>query len=109
MTERDGTITVEGTVQSEGWGKLPFAFLPYRVKDAKVTEVKVTDAAESAGLGINAGHDLNQNNLPLFISKVPKVLEVSIGHALISEAIFEDGLANVVRKYLAAIEKGTAG
>jgi len=59
-------------------------------------------AAAQAGLGVNAGHDLNQRNLPAFLSAVPGVLEVSIGHALISDAL-DDGLAQTVRNYLAAI------
>ncbi|MDB5865332.1 MAG: pyridoxal phosphate biosynthetic protein [Betaproteobacteria bacterium] len=59
-------------------------------------------AAQSAGLGINAGHDLNRVNLPRFIGEVPGVLEVSIGHALIADAL-ELGLAATVREYLAAI------
>jgi pyridoxine 5-phosphate synthase len=62
-------------------------------------------AAQQAGLGVNAGHDLNQENLPRFLSAVPRVLEVSIGHALIAEAL-EAGLAPTVRGYLAAIAKG---
>lgn len=59
-------------------------------------------AAQDANLGVNAGHDLNRQNLPRFVSEVPAVLEVSIGHALIADAL-EDGLANTVRAYLAAI------
>jgi pyridoxine 5-phosphate synthase len=59
-------------------------------------------AAAQAGLGVNAGHDLNQQNLPRFIAGVPCVLEVSIGHALIADAL-EAGLASTVRGYLAAI------
>jgi pyridoxine 5-phosphate synthase len=59
-------------------------------------------AAAQAGLGVNAGHDLNQQNLPAFLSAVPGVLEVSIGHALIADAL-DDGLAQTVRNYLAAI------
>jgi pyridoxine 5-phosphate synthase len=59
-------------------------------------------AAQSAGLGVNAGHDLNRDNLPRFLSAVPNVLEVSIGHALIADAI-ELGLARTVRAYLAAM------
>jgi pyridoxine 5-phosphate synthase len=59
-------------------------------------------AAQSAGLGINAGHDLNRANLPRFIAEVPGMLEVSIGHALIADAL-EIGLAATVREYLAAI------
>jgi pyridoxine 5-phosphate synthase len=61
-------------------------------------------AAAAAGLGVNAGHDLNQQNLPPFLAGVPGVLEVSIGHALIADAL-DDGLAQTVRNYLAAIGK----
>ena len=59
-------------------------------------------AAQAAGLGVNAGHDLNQQNLPVFLAQVPGVLEVSIGHALIADAL-ERGLEQTVRDYLAAI------
>jgi pyridoxine 5-phosphate synthase len=62
-------------------------------------------AAQRTGLGVNAGHDLNQNNLPRFLTAVPGVLEVSIGHALIADAL-EAGLAQTVRNYLAAIIQG---
>ncbi|MFN7085545.1 MAG: pyridoxine 5'-phosphate synthase [Burkholderiales bacterium] len=59
-------------------------------------------AAQQVGLGVNAGHDLNQDNLPPFLAAVPGVLEVSIGHALIADAL-EAGLAQTVRDYLRAI------
>ena len=62
-------------------------------------------AAQRAGLGVNAGHDLNLSNLPRFLAAVPGVLEVSIGHALVSDAI-EAGLAQTVRDYLDAIGHG---
>src|SRR5438046_97743 len=65
-------------------------------------------AAQRSGLGVNAGHDLNLDNLPAFLRSVPKVLEVSIGHALISDAL-ELGLAEAVRRYLEAIRRGDAG
>ena len=58
-------------------------------------------AAHDAGLAINAGHDLNLANLPPFLRDVPYVEEVSIGHALIGDAL-EFGLAETVKKYLAA-------
>jgi pyridoxine 5-phosphate synthase len=61
-------------------------------------------AAAATGLGVNAGHDLNQQNLPAFLSRVPGVLEVSIGHALVADAL-EEGLAQAVRNYLAAIAR----
>jgi pyridoxine 5-phosphate synthase len=66
-----------------------------------------TRVAIQAGLGINAGHDLNRDNLPRFLSAVPAVLEVSIGHALIADAL-ETGLAQTVEDYLAAIAAGIA-
>ena len=62
-------------------------------------------AAAAAGLGVNAGHDLSQANLATFLSAVPGVLEVSIGHALIGEALY-DGLARTVQRYLAIIARG---
>lgn len=62
-------------------------------------------AARQAGLGINAGHDLNRENLPLFLQTVPGVLEVSIGHALVADAL-EFGMKESVRLYRAAIAQG---
>ena len=62
-------------------------------------------AALDAGLGINAGHDLNRDNLPTFVREVPGVLEVSIGHALIADAL-ELGYAATVQAYLACITEG---
>jgi len=56
-------------------------------------------AAEDAGLGVNAGHDLNLDNLGKFLAEVSGVLEVSIGHALIADAL-EMGLFNAVKEYL---------
>ena len=63
-------------------------------------------AATRSGLGVNAGHDLNRDNLPLFLRSVPDVLEVSIGHALVSDAL-EFGMGQSVRLYLDAIRAGT--
>jgi pyridoxine 5-phosphate synthase len=60
-------------------------------------------AAQAAGLGVNAGHDLNRDNLPVFLRRVPGVLEVSIGHALVADAL-ELGYAQTVRAYLAAMD-----
>ena len=54
--------------------------------------------AQSIGLGVNAGHDLNLNNLPLFCT-IPDILEVSIGHALTSDAL-EMGMRRAVESYL---------
>jgi pyridoxine 5-phosphate synthase len=60
--------------------------------------------AQRVGLGVNAGHDLSRTNLGAFLAGVPDVLEVSIGHALFGEAIY-DGLAPTVRGYLQLIER----
>jgi pyridoxine 5-phosphate synthase len=60
--------------------------------------VESAELAHSLGLGVNAGHDLDLHNLVLF-RVLPHLDEVSIGHALMSRALFE-GLGNVVREYL---------
>ncbi len=60
------------------------------------------EAALAAGLGINAGHDLNRNNLHTFLATVPGVQEVSIGHALIADAL-EMGYTETVRAYNACM------
>jgi pyridoxine 5-phosphate synthase len=62
------------------------------------------EAALCAGLGVNAGHDLNLHNLARFLRAVPGVSEVSIGHALIGDAL-EFGLAQAVRLYQAQIRQ----
>jgi pyridoxine 5-phosphate synthase len=61
--------------------------------------IDAAQAAVDAGLGVNAGHDLNLENLAQFCQQVPNVLEVSIGHALMAEAL-EMGLTNTVKAYL---------
>jgi pyridoxine 5-phosphate synthase len=62
-------------------------------------------AALDAGLGVNAGHDLNRDNLSAFIQHVPGVAEVSIGHALIADAL-ELGYSATVQDYLRCIAEG---
>ncbi len=64
--------------------------------------VHAGQAALDAGLAVNAGHDLNRDNLQEFVHAVPGVLEVSIGHALIGDAL-ELGYAAAVRAYLACL------
>lgn len=61
-------------------------------------------AAQRAGLGVNAGHDLSRSNLTDFLRAVPGVQEVSIGHALIADAL-ELGLSETVRDYLRCIHR----
>jgi pyridoxine 5-phosphate synthase len=61
--------------------------------------VKAAILANELGLGINAGHDLDLNNLKYFAENIPGLLEVSIGHALISDALYF-GLENTIQLYL---------
>lgn len=61
--------------------------------------IQAAHAAHRSGLGINAGHDLSLDNIKYFKEKVPHLLEVSIGHALICESLYF-GLENVVNMYL---------
>ena len=65
---------------------------------------KAGQAAVAINLGVNAGHDLNRDNLTDFLRAVPGVLEVSIGHALIADAL-ELGYAAAVKDYLRCIEE----
>ncbi len=67
--------------------------------------VKAAEVAHEAGLGINAGHDLDLHNLTWFAARVPHLLEVSIGHALISDALYY-GLQNTIQLYLRCLEGG---
>lgn len=61
--------------------------------------VAAAEEARRLGLGLNAGHDLNLDNLRYFVERIPWVDEVSIGHALISDALYY-GLENTVQLYL---------
>lgn len=61
--------------------------------------IKAAIKANELGLGINAGHDLSLENIKFFKENIPNLLEVSIGHALISESLYL-GLENVVNMYL---------
>ncbi|MFM7016942.1 MAG: pyridoxine 5'-phosphate synthase [Bacteroidota bacterium] len=60
---------------------------------------KAADVAIQLGLGMNAGHDLSLENLHYFVQQIPEIQEVSIGHALISDALYL-GLENTVKAYL---------
>ena len=66
---------------------------------------KAAQAALDVGLGVNAGHDLNRDNLTAFIKHVPGVQEVSIGHALIADAL-ELGYSATIAAYLRCIREG---
>ena len=71
------------------------------VKNPKKAVAPYTKAAEVAndlGIGINAGHDLNLENTAFFAQHIPRLLEVSIGHALVCESLYL-GLENTIRQY----------
>lgn len=67
-------------------------------EEAVAPYVRAAECAVACGVGINAGHDLNLQNLKFFSSRIPGLLEVSIGHALISDALYF-GLENTVQLY----------
>lgn len=73
-------------------------------KNAVQSFTKAADFAKRCGLGVNAGHDLNLDNLSYFAQNVPHLEEVSIGHALISDALYY-GLENTIQLYLRQLEK----
>ncbi len=79
------------------------------IKDPENAVAPYTEAAKIAaqhGLGVNAGHDLSQDNLEYFAANVPNLLEVSIGHALISEALYL-GLENTIQIYRRKLENAS--
>lgn len=93
-------------VKAVGADRVELYTQPYAgawASDAQFAELaRFSHAAQAAldvGLGVNAGHDLNLDNLSTFVSQVPGVQEVSIGHALISDAL-EMGYSATVRAYL---------
>ena len=82
----------------------PYAhdFAEGRGEAGAASYARTAERALQLGLEINAGHDLSLQNLPTFVKLVPCVAEVSIGHALIGDAL-EFGLAETVRRYQAAL------
>jgi pyridoxine 5-phosphate synthase len=76
----------------------PYAAASARGEEQAPTRLRVRQSAPTrVGLGVNAGHDLNLQNLAAFLRNVPNVLEVSIGHALVADAL-ELGLTDTVRR-----------
>ena len=78
------------------------AFSPADVEREFAKVVATGRAAEVAGLGLNAGHDLTRDNLPALVKALPNLQEVSIGHAVIADAMMF-GLGETVRKFRTAI------
>lgn len=82
----------------------PFADqFPTDAEAAVAPYVAASLAAHKAGLGVNAGHDLNLDNLKFFHDSLPYLNEVSIGHALISDALYL-GLPETIRRYKACLK-----
>ena len=65
---------------------------------------QAAEAATEAGLGVNAGHDLNLDNLPAFCQAIPQLAEVSIGHAITADAL-RIGFPAAVEAYLRALKR----
>ena len=105
QTEQKGTYEL---TLSDGLtikvGKLKKGIRPITIGREKAIAPyqKAAEAARDAGLGLNAGHDLNLDNLAYFIRTIPWTDEVSIGHALISDALYL-GLERTIKEYLARI------
>lgn len=99
---------VQGALET-GTNRIELYTEPYAANYAKNREAAVAPfvvaAKEAArlGLGINAGHDLSLENLSYFAQRIPQLLETSIGHALISDALYY-GLENTIQLYLRALK-----
>lgn len=93
------------SAKATGTDRIELYTEPYAVGYAKDRKAAITpfmataEAASQAGLGLNAGHDLSLKNLRYFKENIPVLLEVSIGHALISDALYY-GLQNTIQMYL---------
>lgn len=82
----------------------PYAeMFPHDPQAAIADFIKAAEAARDCGLGLNAGHDLNLDNLEFFIRNIPWTDEVSIGHALISDALYM-GLEQTIQSYLSKVK-----
>lgn len=100
-----------GKVKNVGADRIELYTGPYAEnyslnKEEAIREyIEVAKEAVQLGIGINAGHDLSLENLAYLIREIPEIDEVSIGHALISDALYL-GLENTIQRYLFEIEKG---
>ena len=82
----------------------PYADLFPKDRDAAVAPfVKAAEMARECGLGLNAGHDLNLDNLEFFIRSIPWTDEVSIGHAIVCDALYM-GLEQTIKAYLSKVK-----
>ena len=79
------------------------SMFPKGKEEAIAPFIKTAEAARNAGLGVNAGHDLNLDNLEYFIRNIPWTAEVSIGHAIICDALYM-GLEETIQAYLSKVK-----
>lgn len=102
-------IMIEGAART-GANRVELYTEPYATAFPENPEAAIKPFAEAAkvagkcGLGLNAGHDLSLENLRYFDQHIPNLLEVSIGHALISDALYL-GLEETIHRYLACLKK----
>ncbi len=83
----------------------PYADMYHKDRAAAVAPyVEASVAAHKSGIGVNAGHDLNLENLEYFAKELPYLDEVSIGHALICDALYK-GLEETIKEYRKCLEK----
>ncbi len=102
LAEQTGTDRIE--LYTEAYAR---AFEGDEVTEGVAPYTHAAELAGELGLGVNAGHDLNLQNLGAFCRAVPHVLEVSIGHALIDDALYS-GLSNTVAAYAEVLRTVTA-
>jgi len=95
---------ITGTDRVELYTEPYATFFPVNPETAVKPFILAAEAATNAGLGLNAGHDLNLQNLKYFSDHIPDLLEVSIGHALISDALYY-GLENTIQMYFRQLMK----
>ena len=100
--------TAAAAVRAGGADRIEIYTEPYaaswgspKLKDELDRVKRTAAAAVAAGMQVNAGHDLNLRNTPLLARTVPEIIEASIGHALIADALYL-GLAETVRRYVRA-------
>jgi pyridoxine 5-phosphate synthase len=108
MDADPGAIAFAGSVGADRielyTGPYAQAFAAGRARPLLRRYLAAAEAAGAAGLGVNAGHDLNLDNLPTFVQAIPQLAEVSIGHAITADAL-RLGFPAAVEAYLRAIRR----
>lgn len=105
IPERIELAAKTGTDRIELYTEPYAALYPQNPEKAVAPFVEAAKLAHKLGIGVNAGHDLNLENLKYFRENVPYLAEVSIGHALISDALYL-GIEETIRRYKACLKIG---